>query len=435
MTDEAVTADRVRLVLLVPDGMADEPVPALGGRTPLEAAATPAMDRLAAAGVVGMVTTVPEGLPAGSDVANLAVLGYDPRAVYTGRAPLEAASIGVELGPDDVAFRCNLVTIADGLMADFTADHVPDAQAAAVMAVLDERLGRGAGDDFEFYAGVSYRNLLVWRGAGRAATDVACTPPHDKLDCPADEWLPRGGEAAATLRDLTVRARPLVAAAGTPATDIWLWGQGTAPRMPALREQRGLDGAVVAAVDLVKGIGRYAGMEVLDVPGATGDLDTDYGAKGRAALAALERHDLVYVHVEAPDEAGHMGDAEAKRRAIERVDAEVLAPLLDSPRRPWVLVVPDHHTPLRLRTHVDWPVPFVYGRAGAGAGAIGGEVDRLTTETIGGEADGRSGKTTAAAAAAGFCEAAAAATGLRLDSGAELMDRFLAAAGHDPGRS
>ena len=399
-----MTRSRAKLVLLVPDGMADEAVPALGGRTPLEAAATPAMDELAAHGVTGMVTTVPEGLPAGSDVANLAVLGYDPATVYTGRAPLEAASIGVDLGPADVAFRCNLVTIADGLMKDNAAGHLPTELSAPIVRLLDERLGGGP---FEFHAGVSFRNLLVRRGGGAAAAAVGTTPPHDKLDCPADEWLPRGGEAAATLRDLMARAHPLVAAGGTPATDIWVWGQGTAPRMPALRELRGLDGAVVAAVDLVKGIGFYAGMEVLDVPGATGDLDTDYAAKGRAALAALEGHDLVFVHVEAPDEAGHMGDAEGKRRAIERVDAEVLRPLLDSPLRPWLLVLPDHHTPLRLRTHVDWPVPFVYGRAAGLAGP------------------GRGG-------AAGFCEAAAAASGLRVASGGELMDRFLAAAGRGP---
>ena len=398
----------VKRVLLVPDGMADEPVPALGGRTPLETAATPAMDALAAHGTMGMVQTVPPGLPAGSDVANLAALGYDPAAVYTGRAPLEAASIGVHLGPGDVAYRCNLVTIDDGIMVDFTADHIANDQAARVLAALDERLGRGATGEgasgegatgrFEFHAGVSYRNLLVWRGG---SADAVCTPPHDKLDCAVDEWLPRGGEAAATLRRLMDDARPVVAAAGTAATDIWLWGQGTAPRLPALREQRGQPGAVVAAVDLVRGIGRLAGMEVLDVPGATGDLDTDYAAKGRAAREALVRHDLVFVHVEAPDEAGHMGDAAEKVRAIERVDREVLRPLLDDPLRPWVLVLPDHYTPLRLRTHVDWPVPFCYGRSG----------DGLRDSVSGG----------------GFCETAAAATGLRLESGLALMDAFIAA--------
>jgi 2,3-bisphosphoglycerate-independent phosphoglycerate mutase len=389
-------------VLLVPDGMADEPVAALGGRTPLEAAATLAMDELAASGTMGMVQTVPAGLPAGSDVANLAALGYDPAAVYTGRAPLEAASIGVELAPGDVAYRCNLVTLVDGVMSDFTADHIPNNQAARVMALLDERLGRGAGDPFEFHAGVSYRNLLVWRGG---SADAVTTPPHDKLDCTAAEWLPRGGAAAPALRDLMARARALVAGAATAATDIWLWGQGTAPRLPALRELRGLDGAVVAAVDLVRGIGRCAGMEVLDVPGATGDLDTDYGAKARAALEALARHDFVFVHVEAPDEAGHMGDVAAKVRAIERVDAEVLRPLLASRLRPCVLVLPDHHTPLRLRTHVDWPVPFVFGRAGAP----------------------QARPPAAPLTPGGFCERTAA-SGDFVATGAALMDRFLAAA-------
>jgi 2,3-bisphosphoglycerate-independent phosphoglycerate mutase len=381
-------------VVLIPDGMADEPLTALGGRTPLQAAETPAMDELATTGTMGTVRTVPAGMPAGSDVANLAALGYDPAAVYTGRAPLEAANIGVELGPGDVAYRCNLVTIAAGVMKDNTAGHIASEQAAALMRRLDERLGGGP---FEFHAGVSYRNLLVWRGG---SADAVCTPPHDKLDCAVDDWLPRDGAAATALRDLMARAHAVVTGAGTAATDIWLWGQGTAPRLPALRELRGLDGAVVAAVDLVKGIGHYAGMEVLDVRGATGDLDTDYSAKACAALDALERHDFVYVHVEAPDEAGHMGDASEKVRAIERVDAEVLRPLLESLLRPCVLVLPDHYTPLRLRTHVDWPVPFAFS-GGAGRGSE--------------------------SRPAAYSEAEAAGTGLRLASGAAHMDLFLTA--------
>ena len=374
-------------VLLVPDGMADLPVDELDGRTPLEAARTPAMDALARTGTVGLVRTIPVGMAPGSDVANLAVLGYDPRAVYTGRAPLEAANIGVELGADDVAYRCNLVVIENGILRDFTAGHIANAAAATVIERLNQSF---AGESFEFHTGVSYRNLMVWRGGG---ADAVCTPPHDKLDCAAEEWLPRDGAAAATLRDVMARAHAAIAGLG-PATDIWLWGQGRAPSITSLSELRGLRGAVVGAVDLVKGIGRYAGMEVVDVAGATGDIDTDYAAKARAALAMLPQVDLVFVHVEAPDEAGHRGSVKEKIRAIEHVDAEVLVPLMAAAAGAAIMVMPDHYTPVSLRTHVDPPVPFVFaGGGGPRAPAFG--------------------------------ETAAAATGLFLESGAALMDLFL----------
>ncbi len=320
-----------RRVLLVPDGMADEPQAELGGRTPLEAAHTPAMDDLARHGVVGLVQTIPSGLPAGSDVANLAALGYDPSKVFTGRSPLEAANIGVELGPDDVAYRCNFVTIADGVMKDHAAGHISTGEGRRLVAALQAALGGGA---FEFHAGVSYRNLVVWRGGAL----VPCTPPHDILDQPVEGYLPGplDGEPVAAdappavLRALMARAREVLAPLRA-GTEIWLWGEGTAPRLPRFRDLYGLSGAVVGAVDLVRGIGRCAGFDVLDVPGATGDLDTDYGAKARAALAALEDHEFVWVHVEAPDEASHMGSLPEKIRAIERVDREVLAPLLAAP--------------------------------------------------------------------------------------------------------
>ncbi|HSL95578.1 MAG TPA: 2,3-bisphosphoglycerate-independent phosphoglycerate mutase [Thermoleophilia bacterium] len=417
-----------RRLLLVPDGMADEPQEALGGRTPLEAADTPAMDALARDGTVGLVQTVPPGMPAGSDVANLSVLGYDPRAVYTGRSPLEAASIGVELGPGDVAYRCNLVTIVGGVMKDHTAGQVSSGEGRRLVAALQAALGGGA---FEFHPGVSYRNLMVWRGGAV----VPCTPPHDILDRPVAAYLPgaagggaevavavgeaagtaSGGEAAgaaagggaaetaaAELRELLVAAREVLAPL-RPATEMWLWGEGTAPRLPAFRELHGLSGAVVGAVDLVRGIGRCAGFTVLDVPGATGALDTDYGAKARAALEALEDHEFVWVHVEAPDEASHQGDLAEKIRAIERIDHEVLAPLLAGAEPPAVMVLPDHHTPLRLRTHAAGPVPFVIAArprsadAGAGARAFG--------------------------------ESQAARTGLTVATGPELMRLFLGATG------
>jgi 2,3-bisphosphoglycerate-independent phosphoglycerate mutase len=389
-------------LLLVPDGMADEPQAALGGKTPLEAARTPFMDTLARGGICGLVKTVPEGMAPGSDVANLAVLGYDPAACYTGRSPLEAAGIGVELGPDDVAYRLNLVTIAGGLMKDNTAGHIGSDEARHCVEALKAQLGSGA---FEFHVGVSYRHLLVWRGGAV----VPCTPPHDILDMPVAGHLP-GEEAgvagegtpAATLTALQ-EAADAVLGHERPGTSAWFWGEGTAPRIAPFREHFGLSGAVVGAVDLVRGIGRLAGLDVVDVPGATGGLDTDYGAKARAALAALEDHDLVWVHVEAPDEAGHMGDLGEKMRAIERVDAEILAPVLAwSNERPGVLVVPDHLTPLRTRTHAAGPVPFVISEPLPGAGGGG---------------------------AMAFGEAQAGMTGLVVDDGKALMRLFLEATG------
>jgi 2,3-bisphosphoglycerate-independent phosphoglycerate mutase len=384
-----------KYVLLVPDGAADEPLDELGGQTPLAAARTPRLEALAASGRLGTVATVPAGMPPGSDVANLAVLGYEPRAVYTGRAPLEAANIGVELSPCDIAYRCNLVTIVDGAMRDFTAGHIDNETARELMGRLADAF---RGRPFEFYAGVSYRNLMVWRDGA----ETACTPPHDILDQGVEPYLPEG-EVGAILGEVMSDARAAIAGRSA-ATDIWLWGQGRAPQIPLFKATWGLSGAVVGAVDLVKGIGRCAGLEVVDVPGATGALDTDYGAKARAAVSALARHDFVFVHVEAPDEAGHMGSLVEKVKAIERIDAEVLAPLLDCDHDPWVLVVPDHPTPIRLRTHTGVPVPFVYGRAGAARAAGAGR--------------------------AAFSEAAAGAAGLDLSSGRKLMERFLSDAGH-----
>ncbi|NLE21240.1 MAG: cofactor-independent phosphoglycerate mutase [Actinobacteria bacterium] len=388
-------------LLLVPDGMADEPQAALGGRTPLEAAHTPAMDSLARGGICGLVRTVPQGMAPGSDVANLAVLGYDPAAVFTGRSPLEAASIGVELGPGDVAYRLNLVTVADGLMKDNTAGHIGDDEAARCIRALQEELGTPV---HEFYQGVGYRHLFVWRGGAV----VPCTPPHDILDRPVAGHRP--GEAAGVAGEGTPAAEltalqdaaDAVLRSVRPGTRAWFWGEGTAPAMPTFHDHFGLSGAVVGAVDLVRGIGRLAGLDVIDVPGATGGLDTDYSAKAAAGLRALEDHDIVWIHVESPDEAGHMGDVGEKVRAIERVDAEVLAPILASGSRPGVLVVPDHLTPLRTRTHAAGPVPFVISEPLPGAGGGG---------------------------AMAYGETQAAMTGLLLESGAALMRLFLEATG------
>jgi 2,3-bisphosphoglycerate-independent phosphoglycerate mutase len=387
-------------VLLVPDGMADEPQAALGGRTPLESAETPCMDGLARGGVVGLVRTVPEGMAAGSDVANLAVLGYDPAAVFSGRSPLEAASIGVTLGPDDVSYRCNLVTVVDGVMKDHSAGGIDGDDARRCMAALQAALGGGP---FEFHSGVSYRNLLVWRGGEL----VPCTPPHDILDRPVAGYLPgaaaglAGSAAAEVLTDLQRRADDVLTGV-RPGTSVWFWGEGRAPLMSPWSDLYGLKGAVVGAVDLIRGIGRLAGFDVIDVPGATGGLDTDYGAKARAAIAALDDHDFVWVHIEAPDEAAHMGDLRAKMHAIERIDAEVLAPIMSAPQRPAAMVLPDHHTTLSTRTHADPPVPFVISEPLPGSGGGG---------------------------AMNFGETDAAATGLLVANGAELMRLFLEATG------
>lgn len=354
----------MKYIVLIPDGSADQPRPELGGMTPLQAAETPNLDRLAGGGKLGLALTIPEGFPPGSDVANLSVMGYDPHLYYTGRAPLEAASLGVELSREDIAFRCNLVWVEKGVMRDFAAGHISNEESAELIEFLQAELG---GQDAAFYRGLSYRHIMVTPGIGSKAY---CTPPHDITGRDIANFLPTG-EGSGLLRELMDASSQLLAdhpvntrrisEGKAPANMIWLWGQGTAPAMPALEERFGLTGAVISAVDLVKGLGKYAGLELVDVPGATGFLDTDYEAKARYALEALTRHDFVYVHVEAPDEASHMGDSQAKVEAIERFDAELLVVLLaglkdiDAHR---VIALPDHATPLALRTHTSDPVPY-----------------------------------------------------------------------------
>ena len=386
-------------VLLVPDGMADEPQAALGGRTPLEAAHTPHFDALARGGVVGLVHTIPAGMPPGSDVGNLSVLGYDPATVFSGRSPLEAVNI-VDLAPDDVSYRCNLVTVAGGVLTDNTAGHLSNDEAHACFAALKEALDD---EEFAFYAGVTYRGLMVWHHGEL----VPCTPPHDILEQPATGHAPgeAAGEgaspAAVRLAALQRRADEVLARV-RPDTNAWFWGEGRRPQMPLFHDLYGLSGAVVGAVDLVRGIGRLAGLDVVDVPGATGDLDTDYGAKARAAIAALEDHDLVWGHVEAPDEASHMGDVGEKIRAIERIDAEVLGRVQAMSPRPAVMVLPDHPTPCALRTHTAEPVPFAISESLPGSGGGG---------------------------AMSYGESEAADTGLVVAGGADLMRLFLEATG------
>jgi len=358
----------MKYALILPDGAADEPVEQLGGRTPLEAARTPNIDSLAATGRVGRVVTVPDGFSPGSDVATMSLFGYDPRVDHTGRAPLEAAAQGIPVPPGQTIFRCNLVTIAEGLMADFTAGHISSTEGASLIDALNGAMGN---NDCRFHRGVSYRNLLVARLPSGA--DLKTVPPHDIPDRPIRSHLPRGrgsefvrqimDQAEAVLRTHEVNAvrRDM---GENPATNIWLWGQGLPGRLQPFRERFGVSAVTIAAVDLIRGIARSAGIDVLNVPGATGYLDTDYAAKGRAAIDALNHNDLVIVHIEAPDEAGHQGDAAAKVQSLERIDEHIVGPLLESlrTRGSWrMLIAPDHPTPVNTRIHSSVPPPFCLG--------------------------------------------------------------------------
>jgi 2,3-bisphosphoglycerate-independent phosphoglycerate mutase len=359
----------VKYIILQGDGMADYPLEVLGGKTPLEAAKTPNMDWLAAHGVFGMAHVIPKGFPPGSDVGNMSIMGYDPAVYHTGRSPLEAASMGVALGPNDIAFRCNLVTLggsgSETFMADFTSGHISTEDAAAIIRDIARELGR---DGIEFFPGVSYRHLMVWRD-GKEKMET--TPPHDITDQKVAPYLPNG-DGAELLRELMEASKPVLAdhpvnrkrAAGgqRKASSIWLWGQGRAPALPPLTERFGIRGGVISAVDIIHGLGVYAGLERIFVPGITGFLDTNYSGKGEYGVKSLEKNDLVFIHVEATDEAGHMGDVEKKIQAIEDFDEKVVGTVLQrmAHRKDWrVLLMPDHPTSIALKTHVAEPVPFV----------------------------------------------------------------------------
>lgn len=359
----------MKYVIVHGDGMADWPCPELGGKTPLQAARKPNMDRIAACGELGLVATIPTGMPPGSDVGTMTMLGYDPQRYHTGRAPIEAASMGLDVGPDDIVFRMNLVTLnpaPDGstVMGDFTAGHISSEEAGAIVRDIAQGLGSG---QFEFHNGVSYRHIMIWHGG---PTDTVLTPPHDITDKAIAGHLPNGA-GADRLRELMAQAAGILAhhpvnearrAAGKPAaTSVWFWGQGKRPAVPTLHQRFGADGAVISAVDLVNGLGRLAGLEVIKVPGATGFLDTDYAAKGRYGLDALGHRDFLLLHIEAPDEAAHMGRPDLKVEAIERIDELVLGTLLEGLPKLGayrILLMPDHATPCKLKTHSNEPVPF-----------------------------------------------------------------------------
>jgi 2,3-bisphosphoglycerate-independent phosphoglycerate mutase len=369
----------MKFALIIPDGCADEPQKALGGRTPLQAARIPNMDEIARRGVVGRADNVPAAMPSGSDVATMSLFGYDPLKYHTGRAPLEAAAQGIELGPEDWAIRCNFVTIRDGVMVSFTAGQIPSDLAAQLIDDLQRELGD---ETLEFHAGVSYRNLLVYRAEGQMrghsthrakapfSSATRTIPPHDVTDQAVAGHLP-SGPGGEWLREMMQQSVPILAkstgnkARGMegelPATQVWLWGLGQRPALEKFRARFGKSGAMITAVDLLRGIAALLGWKNIAVPGATGYLDTDYAAKGQHAIRSLDESDLVIVHVEATDEASHEGDARAKVEALERIDRDIVGPLHAHLRQQGdyrILVSPDHPTFLRTKTHSHGYVPF-----------------------------------------------------------------------------
>ena len=383
----------MKVIILLGDGMSDELYSELGNKSPLQAAQTPNMDFMARHGRVGLAHTVPAGLPPGSDVANLSVFGYDPRTCYTGRSPLEAVSMGVTLGPDDVAFRMNLVTLnphgSSIYMQDFSAGHISTAEAHELVETLQQQLGS---TEIEFHAGVGYRHLMVWRGG---KDGMKGTPPHDITGKSILDFLPTG-DGADTLNNIMNHAQMVLhnhpvnvrrkAEGLLPANSIWLWGHGKTPRIAPFSEKFGLSGAVISAVDLIKGIGICAGLDVINVNGATGYIDTNYLGKAQAALKALEDHDFVYVHVEAPDEASHAGNMRHKLQAIEDFDHQVVGTVLEGMKKfpdYAILCTPDHPTPVRLMTHTSEPVPFIIYRGGEGQGNGAASYDETQAASTG----------------------------------------------------
>ena len=379
----------MKYVIVIPDGCADEAQPTLNGLTPLQAARKPNMNRIARMGVVGRSDNVPPSLTPASDVATLSLFGYDPMLVYTGRAPLETAAMGIPLGAGDWAIRCNLVHTENGEMRDFTAGHIDAEDGKALIETLRKNLGGpvrfgGLQGKLEFHPGVSYRNILVYRGGDAPFTTATkAQPPHDIPDKPFANHQPTG-PGADLLIHLMDQSRGLfkdhpinkarIAAGKRAATQCWLWGQGRAPSLKTFRELHGKQGAILSAVDLVRGVGILLGWKRIDVPGATGYLDTDYAAKGRYGIAALKDHDLVCVHVEAPDEASHEGKVDEKVKALERIDEHIVGPLLEALQGYGdyrILVSPDHRTPLRTRAHSYGMVPFAV--AGTGVSPRGQE--------------------------------------------------------------
>ncbi|HEV7280144.1 MAG TPA: cofactor-independent phosphoglycerate mutase [Pirellulaceae bacterium] len=375
----------MKYVIVIPDGCADEPQESLGGKTPLQAAHTPWMDEIARRGVVGRASHVPPGYAPGSDVANLSLLGYDPEICFTGRAPLEAAAQGIELGPEDWAVRCNLVTVQDQTMKSFTADHISTDEATYLLKTAQERLGEKR-PELEFVPGVSYRNLLLYRGKSAKAPfsrETRTTPPHDLTDQTVADDFPRGPGSDLLVELMNASATVFAEhpvnvgrqkGGKLPATNVWLWGLGRAPSLSPFDQLYGKTGAMITAVDLLRGLAALLGWRRIEAPGATGYLDTDYASKGRTAIAALEEVDIVCVHIEAPDEASHEGRVDAKIDALEKIDAQIVGPLFEKLQTIGdyrILVSPDHPTPCRTKTHSRGFVPFTICGAGIESQGMG----------------------------------------------------------------
>ncbi len=400
----------MKYIIVLGDGMADYPIPQLGNKTPLQAANKPNMDHFAKYGEVGLVSTIPPKLSPGSDVANLSVLGYDPVKYYTGRSPLEAISMGVPMAADDVTFRTNLVTLSeaenyeDRIMLDHSCDEITTEESVPLI----EEVNRHFKNDFlSFYKGVSYRHCLLWKNG---SLDYDLTPPHDIRDKKITPYLPKGKGSDIILQMMEESThflsnhpinRERVQRGLNPANSIWIWGQGKKPLLPSFFDLHGLKGAVISAVDLVKGLGLSAGMESIDVKGATGTLDTNYAGKVEATLQALkDGTDFVYLHIEAPDECGHRGEADNKVRAIELIDEKVISPLLKGLEQYddyKLMVLPDHATPLSIKTHSSDPVPYVM---------IQKSEQRLSGNTC-------------------YDEVSAKNSGIHQESGTALLSRFL----------
>jgi 2,3-bisphosphoglycerate-independent phosphoglycerate mutase len=360
----------MKYAIIIPDGCADEPQESLGGRTPLQSASTPAMDHVAELGSVGLATHVPDHLPAGSAVANMSLLGYDPTLHFTGRAPLEAAAQGIQLNPTDWAIRCNLVTVEQQTMRDFTADHISTDEAKQLLKTAQDELSN---KQLEYIPGVSYRNLLLYRESEFPAPfseETTTIPPHDLTDQPVTDHYPRG-PGSSLLNELMSQSVTIFenhavnqqrkAAGKLPATNVWLWGLGQQPVLETFADRYGKSGKMITAVDLLRGLAVLLGWDRIEVPGATGYTDTDYAAKGKHAIEALTDTDIICVHVEATDEASHEGDIQAKIQSLEQIDRHIVAPLhaaLKAQGEYRVLVTPDHPTPIRTKTHNHGPVPF-----------------------------------------------------------------------------
>lgn len=397
----------MKYVLIIPDGCADEPQPSLGNLTPLQAARVPEMDRVAQMGLSGLSLNVPDCLPSGSDVGTMSLFGYSPLEFHTGRAPIEAAAQGIELGPEDWAIRCNFVTVTDERMQSFTAGQIPNDVGAALIRDLQHAYCGDA--HVKFHTGVSYRNLLIWRGRDRKApfsSDTYTVPPHDITDQLIADHLPLGS-GACDLRAVMEKSRGILAANALnaargelAATQCWLWGQGKAPALRLFKERYGVQGAVITAVDLLRGLGKLLGWDVVEVPGATGYLDTDYAAKGRYAIETLKSGtDFVVVHVEATDEASHEGHADEKVKALEEIDHHIVGPVHEYLRSQGdyrILISPDHPTFLRTKTHSHGFTPFTM--AGHGLVPNGAKT---------------------------YDEVAAGQAGVRLPEGWDLMGRFI----------